>query len=217
MTVQPAVRAVIWDFGGVFTSSPFEAFERYERARGLPPGFIRGVNTRNPDANAWARLERSEISAAEFDAAFAAESEVLGHRVPGADVIRLLFGEVRPVMVEALRRCRESLRTACITNNFGDLGPEVVSEARAAAWREVASLFEFVLESSKVGIRKPEPGIYVMACERLGISPGEAVFIDDLGINLKPARALGMRTIKLQDPLDGLRELETLTGLSLMP
>ncbi|MBI1394607.1 MAG: HAD-IA family hydrolase [Betaproteobacteria bacterium] len=209
------MRAVIWDFGGVFTSSPFDAFRRYETTHGLPEGFLRHVNTQSPDTNAWARLERAEITAAEFDAAFAEESAALGHRVPGADVVRLLFGEVRPVMVEALRRCRRVLRTACITNNFGDLGPEIVSEARARAWREIAELFEFVLESSKVGVRKPEPAIYLMACERLGVAPEEAVFVDDLGINLKPARALGMKTVKVGSPEQALRELEALAGFAL--
>ena len=215
MPAPQAVRAVVWDFGGVFTSSPFVAFARYERGNGLPSDFLRTVNTHNPDTNAWARLERSEITLDEFDAAFAAESAALGHRVPGKDVIRLLFGEVRPAMVEALRRCRGSLRTACITNNFGAIGPEVVSPERASAWHAVAGLFEFVLESSKVGVRKPEPAIYQMACERLGVRPEETVFLDDLGINLKPARALGMATIKVDDPDRALAELEALTGLKL--
>ena len=215
MPDRKAVRAVVWDFGGVFTSSPFVAFARYERGSGLPADFLRTVNTHNPDTNAWARLERSEITLDEFDAAFAAESAALGHRVPGKDVIRLLFGEVRPAMVEALRRCRGSLRTACITNNFGAIGPDVVSPERATAWHEVAGLFEFVLESSKVGVRKPEPAIYLMACERLGVRPEETVFLDDLGINLKPARALGMATIKVDDPDRALAELEEFTALRL--
>jgi putative hydrolase of the HAD superfamily len=79
----------------------------------------------------------------------------------------------------------------------------------------VAGLFEFVLESSKVGVRKPEPAIYLMACERLGVRPEETVFLDDLGINLKPARALGMATIKVDDPDRALAELEEFTGLRL--
>lgn len=215
MNRATAVRAVVWDFGGVFTTSPFIAFARYEREHGLPEHFIRTVNTVNPDHNAWARLERAEIDLEGFDSAFAEESAALGHAVPGRDVVRLLFGEVRPAMVEALRRCRTHLRTACITNNFGAVGPEVVSPERAAAWRDVASLFEFVLESSKVGVRKPEPAIYRMACDQLGVTPGETVFLDDLGINLKPARALGMATIKVDDPDVALQELEALTGLAL--
>lgn len=216
MILSPPLRAVLWDFGGVFTTSPFIAFAAYERRVGLPEGFIRKVNTVNPDVNAWARLERGEIALNTFDADFAAESEELGYRIPGKEVIGLLFGEVRPVMVQALRRCRGRFRTACITNNFGSIGPEVVSPERASAWREVAGLFEFVLESSKVGVRKPEPEIYRMACDRLGVLPTEAVFLDDLGINLKPARALGMATIKVEDPRMALEELGALIGLKLV-
>ncbi len=215
MTQAPVLRAVLWDFGGVFSSSPFDAFARYERERGLPEGLLRRINSINPDDNAWAKLERAEITAEDFDVAFDAEARALGHAVPGSDVLRLLFGEIRPAMVEALRRCRQVFRTACITNNFGDLGPGVVSPERERAWREVTGLFDFVLESSKVGVRKPEPAIYHMACERLGIAPSEAVYLDDLGINLKPAKALGMTTIKVTDPDIAIAELERVTGLSL--
>lgn len=216
MSVAPTLRAVLWDFGGVFTTSPFEAFARYERAQGLPAGFIRHVNTVNPDRNAWARLERAEIGLDAFDSAFAEESASLGHRLPGREVVKLLFGEVRPEMVEALRRCRQTLKVACITNNFGDVGPGIVSSERESAWREVSSMFEFVIESSKAGVRKPEPAIYLMACEKLKVSPSEAVFVDDLGINLKPARSLGMHTVKMETPMQALAELERLTGLHLI-
>ncbi len=215
MSGATPLKAVLWDFGGVFTSSPFDAFAAYERRQGLPEGFLRKVNTLNPDGNAWARLERAEISLEAFDTIFADEAAALGHRVPGGDVVRLLFGEVRPAMVEALRRIRQHFRTACITNNFGAIGPDTVSAERGTAWREVSSLFEFVLESSKVGVRKPEPAIYRMACERLGVTPAEAVFLDDLGINLKSARALGMQTIKVESADQALGELEAITGLTL--
>lgn len=215
MTPNPSLRAVLWDFGGVFSSSPFEAFARYEREHGLPEGLLRRINSINPDDNAWAQLERAQISAREFDGAFAIEARALGHSVPGSDVLRLLFGDIRPAMVEALRRCRQVFRTACITNNFGDLGPGVVSAERERAWRDVTGLFDFVLESSKVGVRKPEPEIYRMACDQLGIAPHEAVYLDDLGINLKPAKAMGMTTIKVTDPDAAIAELEHVTGLAL--
>lgn len=212
---NPAIRAVLWDFGGVFSTSPFDAFGRYEKKRNLPEGLLRKVNTINPDTNAWARLERAEITAEQFDSEFDREARVLGHSVPGRDVLSLLFGDIRPEMVEALRRCKTVFRTACITNNFGDIGPGVVSAERERAWQDVVGLFEFVLESSKVGIRKPEPAIYRMACEKLGIEPKEAVYLDDLGINLKPAKELGMTTIKVGDPAVAIAELEAVTGLLL--
>jgi len=209
---QP-IRAVLWDFGGVILSSPFEAFNRYEASRGLPADLIRRVNATNPDSNAWALLERSDITPAEFDALFATESEALGHRVPGADVLALLAGEVRPAMVRALDTViANGFLTACLTNN-------VVSTAepeneRQAEVRGIMDRFHHVVESSKVGCRKPEPRFYEIACELLGVSPGECVFLDDLGINLKPAAAMGMRTIKVGDPSQALSELSAHVGLS---
>lgn len=212
---NPGIRAVLWDFGGVFSTSPFEAFAAYERNHGLPADFLRRVNTVNPDNNAWARLERGEITAVGFDAEFERESAALGHPVPGRDVTALLFGDIRPEMVAALKACRAVFKTACITNNFGDIGPGSVSPAREAAWREVVALFDAVFESSRVGVRKPEPAIYRMACDHLGIAPVQAIYLDDLGINLKPARALGMTTIKVGDPAVAIAELARITGLAL--
>lgn len=211
------VRAVIWDFGGVFTSSPFVAFARYEAEHGLPRDFIRRINTANPDTNAWAKLERSEIDAETFDGLFAEESARAGHRVAGGDVLALLAGEVRPAMVAALMKCREKLKCACITNNAKvGLGPGMTLDRRKS--EEVAKiidLFDLVVESSKVGFRKPDPEIYRIACRQLGIEPRDAVYLDDLGINLKPARAMGMKTIKVGDPDAALRELEAAVGFSL--
>lgn len=202
------VTAAFFDFGGVITSSPFEAFARYEAANGLPEGFIRRVNATDPDTNAWARLERSEVDLDGFAAAFEAESTALGHRVPGHDVLALLAGEVRPAMVEAVRRCAERLGTALLTNNVTgmDANPAVA---------EIVALFDTVVESSVVGIRKPEPAFYELACSRLGVDPSEVVFLDDLGINLKPARAMGMTTIKVTDPSAALAELEAVVGFPL--
>ena len=200
------IRAVLWDFGGVILSSPFEAFNQYEAAQGLPLNHIRQVNATNPDSNAWALLERSDITPAQFDQLFAAESEALGHRVPGADVLALLSGDVRPVMVNALDTIiAAGYRTACLTNNVVTTAPDPTP--RQAEVAAVLARFEHVVESSKVGCRKPEPRFYEIACELLGVTPHECVFLDDLGINLKPAAAMGMRTIKVTDPHDALDEL----------
>ena len=199
------MRAVLWDFGGVILSSPFEAFNRFESTRGLPRDLIRTVNATNPDTNAWALLERNEVTPAEFDALFASESAALGHEVRGADVLALLAGEIRPRMVSALRSVIDAgLLAACLTNNVVSRG-EVDERSREVA--EVMSLFHAVVESSKVGCRKPEPRFYAIACETLGVDPRECVFLDDLGINLKPAAAMGMRTIKVGDPDLALSEL----------
>jgi putative hydrolase of the HAD superfamily len=206
------ITAVFWDFGGVILSSPFDAFNEYERARNLPIDFIRSVNARNPDTNAWALIERQEVDADAFDGLFAAESEALGHRVPGRDVLAMLNGSVRPDMVGALERVIDAgYVTACLTNNVRNPDPR-------GARPEVESVmerFHHVVESSKVGCRKPEPRFYEIACELAGVDASSCVFLDDLGINLKPARAMGMTTIKVLDEQQAIDDLESALGLSL--
>jgi putative hydrolase of the HAD superfamily len=202
-------RAVLWDFGGVILSSPFEAFNRYEARHGLPKDYIRSVNAVDPHSNAWARLERTELTPEEFDAVFADESERLGHRVPGADVLALLAGEVRAEMVAALDRVIEAgYLTACLTNN-------VLGAAPRADVADVMARFDHVVESSKVGHRKPELRFYELACDLLGVTPADCVFLDDLGINLKPAAAMGMTTIKVLSAEQALADLSDVLGLEL--
>lgn len=210
------IEAILWDFGGVLTTSPFEAFNRYEQQHGLPDSFIRGINATNPEANAWAQFESSQISIEEFDQAFAQESEAAGHRVPGRAVIELLSGDVRPRMVSALKICKAHFRVGCITNNVkSGQGPGMARDSsKAAAVREVMDLFDLVVESSQEGIRKPNPQIYQLACERLKISISNTIFLDDLGINLKPAKALGMQTIKVVSEAQAIEELQSITGLT---
>jgi len=205
--------AVLWDFGGVILSSPFEAFNRYEQANDLPTDFIRTVNSTDPHTNAWARLERSDISALDFDAAFAADSEALGHRIPGADVLALLAGEVRPEMVAALDTVKAAgYRIACLTNNVSG---EHASAERTDTIAGIMARFDAIIESSKVGVRKPEPRFYEIACETLDVAPSACVFLDDLGINLKPAAAMGMTTIKVLNAQQALTELSGILDLSL--
>jgi putative hydrolase of the HAD superfamily len=205
------LRAALFDFGGVIAESPFEAFARYERAHGLPPGFIRGLNAQNPDRNAWACLERGEIGFEEFCARFEAEAEAAGQRLDARELVGLLSVDVRPSMVEAVRRLRGRFKTGLLTNNFRR--PE--GEGGLPDRPELLELFDAVVESSAVGVRKPDPRFYELACELLGVEPDEAVFLDDLGVNLKPARALGMVTIKVRDPDEALAELESVVGLPL--
>ncbi|WP_119419486.1 HAD-IA family hydrolase [Desertibaculum subflavum] len=213
--IRPApIKAVFWDFGGVILTSPFDAFNRFEAERGLPKDFIRGVNARNPHTNAWAKLERSEVDPAGFAALFEEESAALGHRLSGHEVLARISGDVRPEMVTALRKVKARYRIACLTNNakVGE-GPGMTRNVqRAAQIAEIMTLFDAVIESSKVGIRKPEPRFYEIACETLGVRPTETVFLDDLGINLKPAAAMGMRTIKVTGPAQALAELEAVLG-----
>jgi putative hydrolase of the HAD superfamily len=210
LVFAPVIRAVFWDFGGVILTSPFDAFAEYERELGLEEGFIRRVNATNHHDNAWARLERAELDHDGFAAAFEEEAKALGGPgVSGARVLALLAGAVRPEMVKALRGCKEAgYKVACLTNNVagGEPRPEV---------EEVMALFDAVVESSKTGVRKPEERFYEMACEAMAVEPSEVVFLDDLGINLKPARAMGMTTIKVETPEQAITELEAILGLSL--
>ncbi len=209
--------AVLWDFGGVILSSPFDAFNRYEAEAGLPKDFLRSLNTRNPDTNAWAKMERSEVSLQGFVDLFEEEARLHGQRVEGWKILQALSGDIRPQMVEALRRCKATFRVACITNNMkAGEGPGMArSPEKAKAVAEILSLFEHVVESSKVGLRKPDPRIYQHACDLLGVAPDRCIYLDDLGINLKPARALGMRTIKVGDPDIAIDELQAMVGIPL--
>ena len=208
------LEAVIWDFGGVLTTSPFEAFTRFESERGLPVGIIRRTNAANHLENAWAKFERAEVDIEAFDRLFAAESLVLGAEVRGRDVLPLLSGDLRPEMVEALKRIKTRFKTGCITNN---LPANAIGSAggRTLYIAGVMALFDHVIESAKIGLRKPDPRIYRMMVEALGVDPKRCVYLDDLGVNLKPARAMGMTTIKVLNAAQALAELEAATGISL--
>ena len=212
-----AVEAIIWDFGGVFTTSPFEAFNRYEAKRGLPKDLIRTINATNPHANAWALFERAEIDAAGFDRKFAEEAAALGHAVRGADVLPLLAGDVRPRMVEALKTCKQHFKVGCITNNMAGngRGPGMAATADGESRTgHIMLMFDAIIESSKVGVRKPDPRIYQMVCELLDVEPKACVYLDDLGVNCKPAAQLGMVAIKVETEAQALSRLAEATGLS---
>ena len=209
------IRAVIFDFGGVFTSSPFEAFNRYERERGFPENLIRRINSTNHLENAWARFERSEVDLDGFDTAFAAEAKAFGYDLPGRDVIPLLSGDVRPEMVEALRHIKTRFKTGCITNNVPSMQAIGADRPDNLYRREIVEMFDEMIESSKLGIRKPDPRIYAMMCEKLAVVPEECVYLDDLGGNLKPARTMGMITIKVESGPQAIAELEAVTGMRL--
>jgi putative hydrolase of the HAD superfamily len=206
------IEAVLFDFGGVVLSSPFEAFSKYEAELGVPDGLLRGLNATNPDTNAWARLERSEVTLEEFCALYEAEAAAGGHSIDARRVLEALQGELRPEMVEAVRRCSSRLKTGCLTNNFVTSPGHVDRERQMA---EVMALFHVVVESSKAGVRKPDPRFYELACELLDVKPEVCVFLDDLGINLKPAKAMGMTTIKVLNAAQAIEDLEAVVGFPL--
>jgi putative hydrolase of the HAD superfamily len=210
-----SVSAVVFDLGGVITESPMTAFAAYEEEAGLPSGLIRRLNSTDPDTNAWARFERNELDVAGFSAAFEAEAAAAGHRVEAARVLAALRGELRPSMVAAVRRLRAAgLPLALLSNNVAPM-------ERTGGLGELLGLFDAVVESSVEGVRKPEPEIYRRALTRLSeavgrqIEAADCAYLDDLGINLKPARALGFSTIKVVEPADALAELSALVGFEL--
>src|SRR4051812_27364016 len=200
--------------GGVLPPSPFAAFSGYNPERALPADIIRRTNAANHLENAWAKFERAEVDIGAFDELFAVESRALGAEVRGKDVLPLLSGDLRPEMVEALKRVKAKFKTGCITNNLpaNAIGSH---SGRTLYVAEVMALFDHVIESAKIGLRKPDPRIYRMMVETLQVDPKNCVYLDDLGVNLKPAREMGMTTIKVVSAAQAIGELEAATGLAL--
>jgi putative hydrolase of the HAD superfamily len=210
--------AVLFDFGGVILTSPFEAFAAYERDHDLPVDLIRTINSTNPDSNAWALFERGDVDVAGFVERFEAEAAERGHVVDGHEILALIRGAVRPEMVEVLRRVTAAgYATACLTNNFrgSNDDADVAGGTGRADVDEVMAMFDHVVESSRIGVRKPELEFYRIALDLVQASAERCVFLDDLGVNLKPARAMGMTTIKVLDADSAISELEGHLGMAL--
>ncbi len=204
------IEAVLFDFGGVILSSPFEAFAAYEKEIGLPANTIRKINATDPDSNAWAQFERREVSTEDFVLLFEEEALALGYELDAQRILEGLHGSLRPSMVEALSKCSSKFKTAMLTNNITPMGEQDLDEDV----QKVVEIFDLLIESSIEGFRKPEEKFYEVACERLNVKPENCVFLDDLGINLKPARAMGMTTIKVIDPEDAIKELYEILGFT---
>ena len=217
MKSESLVSAVLFDFGGVITASPFEAFARYEAEVGVPTDSIRKINSTNPNSNAWAKMERSEVTLNEFCDLFEQEAQAFGLELSGERVLGCLSGDVRPQMVRALEILKERVTIGCITNNMKSGHGSGMSRtaAQAAVIADIMKMFEVVVESAKVGVRKPDPRIYEMACSELKVDPSDCAYLDDLGINCKPAAALGMTAIKVVSPEQALEDLENVVGFSL--
>ena len=204
-------KAVIFDFGGVITSSPFEAFNAFEAERGYLKNIIRRINSTNPNGNAWALFERNEIDAAQFDEMFTSEAAARKHNIRGSEVLALLSGSIRPAMVAKIDTCKAAgLKVGCLTNNVqtGHGAGMAGSDAKAGEIAAIMAKFDVVIESSKVGLRKPDPRIYALICEQLGVNPTDCIYLDDLGINCKPAAAMGMRAIKVESESQALADLD---------
>jgi putative hydrolase of the HAD superfamily len=204
------IRAVIFDLGGVVMDSPLHAIAAYEREAGAPAGSVNRLVVATGANGAWSRLERGELGLEAFYPLFDAECAAAGFRLSARAMMEriALHAQPRPRMLAAIRSLRaRGLRTAALTNNWASDGD--------AAREWLRPHFDVVVESALEGIRKPDPRIYQIALERVGAPPAEAVFLDDIGRNLKPARALGMHTIKVDDPDQALGELAALLGFTL--
>jgi putative hydrolase of the HAD superfamily len=210
------MKAVIFDLGGVVFGSPFEHFDEYERIAGLPTGCVRTVIARSSEHGAWAALERGELTMPEFYAALESEAAAVGHTIDASEIMAMIGRGIgaRPEMLEAIARIRErGLRTAALTNNWAT-GDSDENGGSPPGLRSL-TVFDVVVESAVEGMRKPDPRIYRLTCERLGVDPSETVFLDDIGANLKPARAMGITTIKVDDTAQALRDLEAVLGFGL--
>jgi putative hydrolase of the HAD superfamily len=203
------ILAAIFDIGGVLTTSPLQNIRAFESRSGIADGALRPLFSSHDGA--WSRLEKGELSRRDFVAAFESEAQALGLSIDGEGFLAAFFGGlvVREDMVAAVRVLRALMKTACITNNVAR------DEGQASGVLALDELFDVVIESSRVGLRKPDRRIYELACESLGVAPESVVFLDDFGSNLKPAREMGMTTIKVDDASSALRELERVVGLSL--
>ncbi|UCE87025.1 MAG: HAD family phosphatase [Deltaproteobacteria bacterium] len=193
--------------------SPLEAIARYERARGIPANFVNRVVVATAPAGAWSRLERGELTLERFYPAFERDCADAGHAIDARELMAQMGASAapRPRMLAAIRQIRaQGFKTGALTNNW----PREAGSESDAGFREH---FDAFVESSAVGMRKPDPRIYEHACAELGVPPAQAVFLDDIGRNLKPARQLGMATIKVHDPDRALAELAALLGVELAP
>jgi putative hydrolase of the HAD superfamily len=212
--MSTTIRAVLFDFGGVVLSSPIDELQAYERETSLPLGFLQRLNMQDADTNAWACMERGELEEDEFYARFEAEARALGGTIDARAIFRRLTGRLRPEMVDAVKHLGSHYVTMCVTNNMriGFGSAMASSEERAAEIAEAVRHFHHLVESWKIGARKPERRFFEHACAVAGVAPTECVFLDDLGTNLKTARAMGMKTIKVVDPKAALDELEAVLG-----
>lgn len=206
-----AYRAVLFDIGGVLTVSPVTRIINYCHDNAIPDETRFAIF--GPEDGPWSCFERSELDRDGFAAAFDEHVNGCGTAATGASFMQWFFKgfEPRPEMLAVVEALRPNYKMAAITNNVARDEP---SQKRTSGL-DAHSLFEVVVESAMVGARKPEPRIFQIACDLLGVAPEDAVFLDDLGANLKGARALGMRTIKVDHTTSAIDELEAVLGITL--
>ncbi len=201
------ISAAIFDIGGVLTTSPVQSIRAFEREAGLSSGPL-GAIMADPDGP-WSAFETSSVTREGFIDAFEKAAAEEGLEVDGEAFLAAFVAGMapRPEFLAVVEGLRGRLKLGCITNNVAGEGDQ-----RPDRGFDIYELFDVVIESAKVGVRKPDPRIYEMACQQLGVPLNETVFLDDFGVNLKGARALGITTIKVDDTLAAIEELERVLG-----
>ena len=203
------IKTIIFDFGGVITNSPIEGFKNLEKTHGYSKGLITGINMNNPDNNAWARSERGEIEIDTFLSQFEQEALEIGHDINADEILIQLYGSPRPIMIKKIISLSKSnkYKLICLTNVLKGI-EKFMPKEREEVVNNIMSYFDKIYESYKIGMRKPEARIYEYIIKDLEINPKETIFLDDLGMNLKTARQLGINTIKVVDPIDAIKTLD---------
>ena len=203
------IKTIIFDFGGVITNSPIEGFKNLEKTHGYSKGLITGINMNNPDNNAWARSERGEIEIDTFLSQFEQEALDIGHDINADEILIQLYGSPRPIMIKKIISLSKSnkYKLICLTNVLKGI-KKFMPKEREEVVNNIMSYFDKIYESYKIGMRKPEARIYEYIIKDLEINPKETIFLDDLGMNLKTARQLGINTIKVVDPIEAIKTLD---------
>ncbi len=198
--MKSIIKVILWDFGGVLTNSPIQNFYKYEKKNNILPGTLININNHNKYNNAWARLEKNEIDKEEFAKLFLKESKELKikDKLDIEKILECLDVELNHEMVEVFLKYKNKIPCACLTNNI----PENINNKASITFKKFKKNFSHVFESSKIGLRKPEEKIYKYVIEKLNVRPENILFMDDLGVNLKPARTLGFKTYKVVNTKD---------------
>ena len=203
------IKTIIFDFGGVITNSPIEGFKLLEEKHGYDKGLITNINMNNPDDNAWAKSERGEIDIHTFLEEFEKEALEIGQKIDAREILQQLYGSMRENMINKIKLLSSSkkYKLICLTNVLKGVDIFTPKE-RVNSVNQVMTYFDIIYESYKLNMRKPETRIYQYILNEINIKPEETIFLDDLGMNLKPARQLGINTIKVVNPKDAINELD---------
>ena len=204
-----SIKNIIFDFGGVVTDSPIEGFKNLEEHYGISKGTISSIVMTNQDNNAWAKSERGEINIDTFIKEFNQEALNLGFKLDATNILKQLYGPLRPIMVEKIISLSKNFQLICLTNVLKDV--HIFSnEKRILEVKNILNYFDKIYESYKIGMRKPEKRIYEHVLNDLNIKPENTIFLDDLGMNLKTAKLLGIHTIKVVNPIKAIKELDNM-------